>query len=57
MHVKNREILICPCVAVMRSEELMKGQVRSHVYYEEKCLSDVGELAVRSYEREDLSGF
>ena len=25
---KSPEILICPCVVVMRSEELMKGQSR-----------------------------
>ena len=50
MHVKNPEILIYPCVVV-------RDRSGSHVYCKEKCLSDVGEPAVRSYEREDLSGF
>ena len=55
MHVKNPEILICPGVVVMRSEELMKDRSGSHVCYKVMCLSDVGD-AVRSHEREDHSG-
>ena len=51
---REREILVdsnrCEGAKIMNKAHLLV----SFVYYKEKCLSDIGEPAVRNYERESF---